>query len=100
MCFSVCTCPSPFILPLSLHSVFQIAFRYYRLNIYITEYHILETMLIFILFGWSAIPFIYVLSFLFTGAASAYIKLILLSYFSGTLCVLIDSTVDYSKCKG
>ncbi|XP_040853636.1 phospholipid-transporting ATPase ABCA3-like [Ochotona curzoniae] len=74
-----------------------IAFRYYRLNIYITEYHILETMLIFILFGWSAIPFIYVLSFLFTGAASAYIKLILLSYFSGTLCVLIDSTVDYSK---
>ncbi|XP_058537073.1 phospholipid-transporting ATPase ABCA3-like [Ochotona princeps] len=72
-----------------------IAFRYYRLNIYITEYHILETMLIFILFGWSAIPSIYVLSFLFTGAASAYIKLILLNYFSGTLCVLIDSTVDY-----
>uniref|UniRef100_A0A5F9DF62 ABC transporter domain-containing protein n=1 Tax=Oryctolagus cuniculus TaxID=9986 RepID=A0A5F9DF62_RABIT len=75
----------------------SIVFRYYKLNIYIMEYHILETMLIFTLFGWSAIPLTYLLSFLFSGSTSAYVKLILFNYFSGTICILIDNS---TKCKG
>uniref|UniRef100_A0A5F9D2E5 ABC transporter domain-containing protein n=1 Tax=Oryctolagus cuniculus TaxID=9986 RepID=A0A5F9D2E5_RABIT len=75
----------------------SIVFRYYKLNIYIMEYHILETMLIFTLFGWSAIPLTYLLSFLFSGSTSAYVKLILFNYFSGTICILIDNSVDISK---
>uniref|UniRef100_A0A5F9CD72 ABC transporter domain-containing protein n=1 Tax=Oryctolagus cuniculus TaxID=9986 RepID=A0A5F9CD72_RABIT len=75
----------------------MIVFRYYKLNIYIMEYHILETMLIFTLFGWSAIPLTYLLSFLFSGSTSAYVKLILFNYFSGTICILIDNS---TKCKG
>nr|XP_017197999.1 phospholipid-transporting ATPase ABCA3 isoform X2 [Oryctolagus cuniculus] len=75
----------------------MIVFRYYKLNIYIMEYHILETMLIFTLFGWSAIPLTYLLSFLFSGSTSAYVKLILFNYFSGTICILIDNSVDIMR---
>ncbi|XP_011916737.1 PREDICTED: ATP-binding cassette sub-family A member 3-like isoform X5 [Cercocebus atys] len=68
--------------------------KYHKLDIYVTDYHILETMLIFTLYGWSAIPFVYLISFVFSGSTSAYIKLLLLSYFSGTFGFLIGEIIE------
>ncbi|XP_074239283.1 phospholipid-transporting ATPase ABCA3-like [Saimiri boliviensis] len=71
--------------------------KYHKFDIYVMDYHILETMLIFTLYGWSAIPFVYLISFVFSGSTSAYIKLLLLNYFSGTLGFLIGSILENEK---
>ncbi|KAF5914236.1 hypothetical protein HPG69_005086 [Diceros bicornis minor] len=69
--------------------------KYCQLDIYVTDYHFLDTMLIFMLFGWSAIPLMYLLSFLFTRSTSAYIKLVLFNYLSGIFSLLIDAAFQF-----
>ncbi|KAF3814212.1 hypothetical protein GH733_017828, partial [Mirounga leonina] len=56
-------------------------------------------MLIFVLYGWSAIPLMYLLSFLFTRSTSAYIKLVLFNYLSGIFSLLIDATLQFGTAK-
>ncbi|KAK7833304.1 hypothetical protein U0070_017303, partial [Myodes glareolus] len=70
-----------------------VVFKYCKIDIYVTDYHILETMLILTLFGWSAIPLTYLMSFLFSKSTSAYIKLIMFNYVSGILSILIDTAI-------
>uniref|UniRef100_A0A8W4FE51 ATP binding cassette subfamily A member 15 n=1 Tax=Sus scrofa TaxID=9823 RepID=A0A8W4FE51_PIG len=72
-------------------------FKYGRLDIYITDYRFLDTMLIFLLYGWSAIPLMYLLSFLFTRSTSAYIILVLFNYLSGIFTLLIDDSFQLGK---
>ncbi|XP_038178851.1 phospholipid-transporting ATPase ABCA3-like [Arvicola amphibius] len=71
-----------------------VVFKYCKVDIYVTDYHILETMLILTLFGWSAIPLTYLMSFLFSKSTSAYIKLIMFNYVSGILSILIDTVIE------
>ncbi|KAH0501695.1 ATP-binding cassette sub-family A member 3 [Microtus ochrogaster] len=70
-----------------------VVFKYCKADIYVTDYHILETLLILTLFGWSAIPLTYLMSFLFSKSTSAYIKLIMFNYVSGILSILIDTII-------
>ncbi|KAM5227715.1 phospholipid-transporting ATPase ABCA3-like [Ctenodactylus gundi] len=70
-------------------------FRHSKINIYIMNYHFLDTMLIFLLYGWSSIPLTYLMSFMFSQSTSAYIKLSLLNYMSGTYSVLLEDLLDY-----
>ncbi|XP_054570377.1 phospholipid-transporting ATPase ABCA3-like [Eptesicus fuscus] len=70
-------------------------FKFCQLDVYLTDYHFLDTMLIFMLFGWSAIPLIYLLSFLFSKSTSAYIKLVVFGYLSGIFSLLIDATFQF-----
>ncbi|XP_045632437.1 phospholipid-transporting ATPase ABCA3-like [Ursus americanus] len=72
-----------------------VTFKFCQLDIYIMDYHFLDTMLIFTLYGWSAIPLMYLLSFLFTRSTSAYIKLVLFNYLSGIFSLLIDATLQF-----
>ncbi|XP_013360360.1 PREDICTED: ATP-binding cassette sub-family A member 3-like isoform X2 [Chinchilla lanigera] len=65
-------------------------FKYHKIDIYVMDYHFLETMLILTLYGWSSIPLIYLMSFLFSKSTSAYIKLVLFNYISGTYSILIE----------
>ncbi|XP_052030926.1 phospholipid-transporting ATPase ABCA3-like [Apodemus sylvaticus] len=71
-----------------------VMFKYCKIDIYVTDYHILETMLILTLFGWSAIPLTYLMSFLFSKSTSAYIKLLVFYYLSGTFGLLIDIIIE------
>ncbi|XP_031243982.1 ATP-binding cassette sub-family A member 3-like isoform X2 [Mastomys coucha] len=73
-----------------------VMFKYYKLDIYVTDYHILETMLILTLFGWSAIPLTYLMSFLFSKSTSAYITLLVFYYLSGTFGLLTDTIIEAS----
>ncbi|KAM6166302.1 phospholipid-transporting ATPase ABCA3-like [Erethizon dorsatum] len=65
-------------------------FKHHKIDIYIMDYHFLDTMLILALYGWSSIPLTYLMSFLFSKSTSAYIKLVLFNYISGTYSVLIE----------
>ncbi|XP_004623169.1 ATP-binding cassette sub-family A member 3-like [Octodon degus] len=65
-------------------------FKYHKVEIFVMEYHFLETMLIFTLYGWSSIPLVYLMSFLFSESTSAYIKLVLFNYISGTYSILVE----------
>ncbi|XP_045445298.1 phospholipid-transporting ATPase ABCA3 [Pipistrellus kuhlii] len=69
-------------------------FKLCKLNVYLIDYRFLDTMLIFMLFGWSAIPLIYLLSFLFSKSSSAQNGLLLIVLFSGVLSMFIDSTLQ------
>uniref|UniRef100_E9PWH4 ATP-binding cassette, sub-family A member 15 n=1 Tax=Mus musculus TaxID=10090 RepID=E9PWH4_MOUSE len=71
-----------------------VMFKYCKFDIYVTDYHILDTMLILTLFGWSAIPLTYLLSFLFSKSNSAYINLLVFCYLSGTLSLLMDTIIE------
>uniref|UniRef100_A0A8D1IK24 ABC transporter domain-containing protein n=1 Tax=Sus scrofa TaxID=9823 RepID=A0A8D1IK24_PIG len=77
-----------------------VMFKYGRLDIYITDYRFLDTMLIFLLYGWSAIPLMYLLSFLFTRSTSAYIILVLFNYLSGIFTLLIDDSFQLGLIHG
>ncbi|XP_040611318.1 ATP-binding cassette sub-family A member 3 isoform X3 [Mesocricetus auratus] len=68
-----------------------VVFKYCKIDIYVTDYHFLETMLILTLFGWSAIPLTYLMSFLFSKSTSAYVKIIMFNYVSGIFSILIDT---------
>nr|XP_058142182.1 phospholipid-transporting ATPase ABCA3-like [Dasypus novemcinctus] len=72
----------------------MVVFVLCNLNVMIENYHFLDTMIIFMLFGWSVIPFMYLLSFLFSSSTSAYIKLILLNFCSGFFCIIIDMVLS------
>ncbi|XP_059547910.1 phospholipid-transporting ATPase ABCA3-like [Myotis daubentonii] len=70
-------------------------FKVCQLDVFLTDYHFLDTMLIVMLFGWSAIPLVYLLSFLFSQSTSAYIKLVVFSYLSGICSLIIDATFQF-----
>uniref|UniRef100_G1Q3H8 ABC transporter domain-containing protein n=1 Tax=Myotis lucifugus TaxID=59463 RepID=G1Q3H8_MYOLU len=72
-------------------------FKFCQLDEFLTDYHFLDTMLIVMLFGWSAIPLIYLLSFLFSQSTSAYIKLVVFSYLSGICSLIIDATFQFAS---
>nr|XP_012645592.1 ATP-binding cassette sub-family A member 3-like isoform X2 [Microcebus murinus] len=67
---------------------------YYKLYIYVNDYHFWETLLILTLYGWSAIPFVYLMSFRYYKSPSAFIQLLLLNYFSGTLGYLMHFALE------
>ncbi|EPQ04799.1 ATP-binding cassette sub-family A member 3 [Myotis brandtii] len=74
-------------------------FKFCQLDEFLTDCHFLDTMLIVMLFGWSAIPLIYLLSFLFSQSTSAYIKLVVFSYLSGICSLIIDATFQFDAAK-
>ncbi|XP_006876045.1 PREDICTED: ATP-binding cassette sub-family A member 3-like [Chrysochloris asiatica] len=68
--------------------------KYCEIEVFVMEDHFLDTMFIFVLYGWCAIPFTYLMSFLFSESTNAYIKLVLFNYFSGIFSLLIDITIQ------
>ncbi|XP_044088738.1 phospholipid-transporting ATPase ABCA3-like [Neovison vison] len=60
------------------------------------NYRFLDTLIIFMLFGWSVIPFTYLISFLFSSHTSAYIKLVMLNYFAGVFGIVLEVVITTS----
>ncbi|KAM9208961.1 phospholipid-transporting ATPase ABCA3-like [Dugong dugon] len=71
--------------------------KYCKVEVFLMENRFLDVMLIFMLYGWSAIPLMYLMSFLFSESTAAYIKLVLFNYFSGIFSLLLDMTLEYKK---
>uniref|UniRef100_G1L1U9 ATP-binding cassette sub-family A member 3-like n=1 Tax=Ailuropoda melanoleuca TaxID=9646 RepID=G1L1U9_AILME len=64
------------------------------------NYRFLDTLVIFMLFGWSVIPFTYLISFLFSSHTSAYIKLVMLNYCAGVFSIGMDVIITITSGPG
>uniref|UniRef100_A0A8C3VUR2 ABC transporter domain-containing protein n=1 Tax=Catagonus wagneri TaxID=51154 RepID=A0A8C3VUR2_9CETA len=56
-----------------------VMFVYCRVDAFFADYHFLDTMMIFLLYGWSMVPLMYLGSLLFSSSTTAYINKSLLS---------------------
>uniref|UniRef100_H0XNJ0 ABC transporter domain-containing protein n=1 Tax=Otolemur garnettii TaxID=30611 RepID=H0XNJ0_OTOGA len=65
-----------------------VVFIFIGLHILIEDYHFLDTLFIFLLFGWSNIPIVYLISFLFSSSTTAFVKIFLINQFLGILTLL------------
>ncbi|XP_074649372.1 phospholipid-transporting ATPase ABCA3-like isoform X2 [Tubulanus polymorphus] len=82
-----------------------VTFAAFDVKAYISDYHLFHILLLFMLYGWSILPFMYLLSFLFTVPSTGFVWLTMLNVLSGigtTLAVDILSipqldTGDLSK---
>uniref|UniRef100_A0A4W2DWU2 ABC transporter domain-containing protein n=1 Tax=Bos indicus x Bos taurus TaxID=30522 RepID=A0A4W2DWU2_BOBOX len=57
-------------------------------------YRLLDTLFIFMVFGWAVIPFMYLISFLFSSHTSAYAKLVIFNYCAGIFGAVADVTIS------
>ncbi|XP_045632438.1 phospholipid-transporting ATPase ABCA3-like [Ursus americanus] len=64
-------------------------FKYCGVDAFVANYNFLDTMMILMLYGWSAVPLMYLGSFLFSSSTAAYIKLTLFNYFSTIFSITI-----------
>uniref|UniRef100_A0A8C3MYN4 Uncharacterized protein n=1 Tax=Geospiza parvula TaxID=87175 RepID=A0A8C3MYN4_GEOPR len=91
-----------FLIPCALMLVI---FQAFNVQAFTQDSHLVDVMLIFLLYGWAIIPLMYLLSFFFSVAATAYTRLTIFNILSGTatfLAVTIMSIpelglVDLSK---
>ncbi|XP_076997701.1 phospholipid-transporting ATPase ABCA3-like isoform X2 [Tamandua tetradactyla] len=67
-------------------------FKYCGVDAFVVDYQFLDTMLIFMLYGWCVLPLMYLGSFLFSSSTVAYIKLTLFNYCS-TVSIIIILTI-------
>ncbi|XP_051002938.1 phospholipid-transporting ATPase ABCA3-like [Acomys russatus] len=64
------------------------------IDILLKEYRFLDTMFILMLFGWSVIPFIYLLSFWYNTSTNAYIKIFVFNHCLGFMSIIMDIVVN------
>lgn len=74
-----------FLLPCLLMLV---VFKCFGVKAFVEENHLVDVLLILLLYGWAVVPLMYLLSFLFSNAATAYTRLTLFNMISGTATFL------------
>ncbi|XP_058536704.1 phospholipid-transporting ATPase ABCA3-like isoform X4 [Ochotona princeps] len=70
-----------------------VVFVFCDVDAFVVDYHFLDTVLIFMLYGWCVVPLIYLGSFLFSSSTTAYIKLTLFNYFSTVFSIIIHTVI-------
>uniref|UniRef100_A0A670Y4K3 ABC transporter domain-containing protein n=1 Tax=Pseudonaja textilis TaxID=8673 RepID=A0A670Y4K3_PSETE len=65
-----------------------VIFQAFDIKAFTQDNHLVDIMQIFLLYGWAIIPLMYLLSFLFSVAATAYTRLTIFNIFSGTATFL------------
>ncbi|XP_049644107.1 phospholipid-transporting ATPase ABCA3-like [Suncus etruscus] len=71
-------------------------FKYCGVEAFVENFQFLQTMMIFMLYGWSVVPLVYLGSFLFSSITTAYVKLTLFNYFSHVFTVVVYSIAHRS----
>lgn len=74
-----------FLLPCLLMLV---VFSMFSVKAFVAENHLVDVLLLLLLYGWAVIPLMYLLSFLFSTAATAYTRLTIFNIISGTATFL------------
>ncbi|XP_060028821.1 phospholipid-transporting ATPase ABCA3-like isoform X2 [Erinaceus europaeus] len=70
-----------------------VVFGFCRMDAFIADYRFVDTMIIFILYGWCVVPFMYLASLLFSSTTAAYIKLVSFNSFTTVFSVFFHSTL-------
>ncbi|KAM4813644.1 phospholipid-transporting ATPase ABCA3-like [Urocitellus parryii] len=68
-------------------------FKYCEVDAFVVNFNFLDTMLIFMLYGWCIVPLMYLGSFLFSSGTAASIKLTLFNYISIICSIIVQSAV-------
>ncbi|ETE64856.1 ATP-binding cassette sub-family A member 3, partial [Ophiophagus hannah] len=68
--------------------VYMVIFQAFDIKAFTQDNHLVDIMQIFLLYGWAIIPLMYLLSFFFSVAATAYTRLTIFNIFSGTAMFL------------
>ncbi|KAM9305170.1 phospholipid-transporting ATPase ABCA3 [Gastrophryne carolinensis] len=74
-----------FLIPCALMLV---VFQAFGVQAYTDDNHLVDVMLMLLLYGWAVIPLMYLFSFLFTSTATAYTRLTIFNILSGTASFL------------
>lgn len=74
-----------FLLPCLLMLV---VFRAFGVEAFVEDNHLVDVLLILLLYGWAVVPLMYLLSFFFSTAATAYTRLTIFNMISGTATFL------------
>uniref|UniRef100_A0A8D2E3X4 ABC transporter domain-containing protein n=1 Tax=Sciurus vulgaris TaxID=55149 RepID=A0A8D2E3X4_SCIVU len=70
-----------------------VIFKFCDVEAFVVNYNFLDTMLIFMLYGWCIVPLMYLGSFLFSSGTAASIKLTLFNYISIVCSIIIQSVI-------
>ncbi|XP_021491365.1 phospholipid-transporting ATPase ABCA3-like [Meriones unguiculatus] len=71
-----------------------LVFHITDVDLLLEKWHFLDTVFILALFGWSVIPFIYLLSFWYNTSTGAYIKIFVLNHCLGFISIIVDVVVN------
>uniref|UniRef100_A0A8C4H0N4 ABC transporter domain-containing protein n=1 Tax=Dicentrarchus labrax TaxID=13489 RepID=A0A8C4H0N4_DICLA len=74
-----------FLLPCLLMLV---VFQAFGVKAFVEDNHLVDVLLLLLLYGWAVVPLMYLLSFLFSSAATAYTRLTIFNVISGTATFL------------
>lgn len=66
----------------------QVVFRAFGVKAFTEDGHLVDVLLFLLLYGWAVVPLMYLLSFLFSSAATAYTRLTVFNVISGTATFL------------
>uniref|UniRef100_A0A8C1MGE1 ATP binding cassette subfamily A member 3 n=1 Tax=Cyprinus carpio TaxID=7962 RepID=A0A8C1MGE1_CYPCA len=67
-----------------------LVFQVFSVEAFVAENHLVDVLLLLLLYGWAVIPLMYLLSFLFSTAATAYTRLTIFNILSGTATFLLE----------
>ncbi|TSK87603.1 ATP-binding cassette sub-family A member 3 [Bagarius yarrelli] len=65
-----------------------VVFCSFGVKAFVEENHLIDVLLLLLIYGWAVIPLMYLLSFLFTSAATAFTRLTIFNIISGTATFL------------
>ncbi|XP_067672614.1 phospholipid-transporting ATPase ABCA3-like [Haliotis asinina] len=65
-----------------------ISFAAFQVDAYIVDFHWASILLLFVMYGWAMLPFMYLISFIFSVPASAYVWISMFNILSGVATVL------------
>uniref|UniRef100_A0A8C5A8T7 ABC transporter domain-containing protein n=1 Tax=Gadus morhua TaxID=8049 RepID=A0A8C5A8T7_GADMO len=85
-----------FLLPCLLMLV---VFQAFAVQAFVADGHLVEVLLMLLLYGWAVVPLMYLLSFLFSTAATAYTRLTIFNVISGTATFLSVNIMDIPELK-
>ncbi|CAL8304084.1 unnamed protein product [Merluccius merluccius] len=74
-----------FLLPCLLMLV---VFQVFAVKAFVADGHLVDVLLLLLLYGWAVVPLMYLLSFFFSTAATAYTRLTIFNIISGTATFL------------
>ncbi|KAM8824363.1 phospholipid-transporting ATPase ABCA3 isoform 1-T4 [Synchiropus picturatus] len=65
-----------------------VVFQAFKVEAFVAHNHLVDVLLMLLLYGWAVIPLMYLLSFFFSSAATAYTRLTIFNMISGTATFL------------
>lgn len=94
-------CPAHELLLLKHVFSSQLVFQAFGVEAFIDDNHLVDVLFMLMLYGWAVIPLMYLLSFLFSSAATAFTRLTIFNMISGTttfLAVTIMTIPGERRC--